>query len=196
MLLSNKMTVTIWLTLLQFYLIIWLSPSWILPSAAKAFPASVTKKLALIPSQPPSWLGMYVCTTDEMTVTFSSTIPVTPSLCKSIVVLYDVDTNAKVTNFFPFCTIGISMHQTSFFTLYIILYLFTLSRISFGALWTDRQNSSPLVPSPYPQVQLHWAGRNMGWMADWTRLDEEAHYLHVPHFIWASCMQHKSSCRI
>ena len=62
MLLSNKMAVTIWLTLLQFYLIIWLSLSWILPSAAKAFPASVTKKLALIPSQPPSWLGMYVCT--------------------------------------------------------------------------------------------------------------------------------------
>jgi hypothetical protein len=110
MLLSNKMTVTIWLTLLQFYLIIWLSPSWILPSAAKAFPASVTKKLALIPSQPPSWLGMYVCTTDEMTVTFSSTIPVTPSLCKTIVVPY-VDTNAKVTNFFPFCTIRISMYQ-------------------------------------------------------------------------------------
>ena len=97
-----------WLTLLQFYLRIWLSPSWILPSAAKAFPASVTKKIALIPSQPPSWLGMYVCTTDEMTVTFSSTIPVTPSLCKTIVVPY-VDTNAKVTNFFPFCTIGIRM---------------------------------------------------------------------------------------
>ena len=84
-----------------------------LPSAAKAFPASVTKKLALIPSQPPSWLGMYVCTTDEMTVTFSSTIPVTPSLCKTIVVPY-VDTNAKVTNFFPFCTIGISMYQKRF----------------------------------------------------------------------------------
>jgi hypothetical protein len=30
-------------------------PSWILPSAAKAFPASVTKKLALIPSQLPTW---------------------------------------------------------------------------------------------------------------------------------------------
>jgi len=34
MLLSNKMTVTIWLSLLPFYFIIWLSPSWILPSAA------------------------------------------------------------------------------------------------------------------------------------------------------------------
>jgi hypothetical protein len=29
--------------------------SWILPSAAKAFPASVTKKIALIPSQLPTW---------------------------------------------------------------------------------------------------------------------------------------------
>ena len=48
MLLSNKSTVT-WLTLLRFYLRIWLSPAWILPSAAKASPASVTKKLPLIP---------------------------------------------------------------------------------------------------------------------------------------------------
>ena len=51
---------------------------------------------------------------DEMTVTFSSTIPVTPSLCKTIVVPY-VDINAKVTNFFPFCTIGISMYQIVFY---------------------------------------------------------------------------------
>ena len=32
-----------WLTLLRFYLRIWLSPSWILPIAANAFPASVKK---------------------------------------------------------------------------------------------------------------------------------------------------------
>jgi len=47
-----------------------------LPSAAKAFPASfVTKKLALIPfptSNLAWYVRMYVCTTDEMTVTFSS----------------------------------------------------------------------------------------------------------------------------
>jgi hypothetical protein len=66
---------------------------------------------------------MYVCTTDEMTVTFSSivlhTIPLTPSLCKSIVVPY-VDTNAKVTNFFPFCTNGISMYQKCILPYFII----------------------------------------------------------------------------
>ena len=49
---------------------------------------------------------------------------------------------------------------------------------------------------PCPQARLYWAGRTMGWMADWTRLDEKAHYLRVPHFIWASCTQHESSCRI
>ena len=142
MLLSNKMTVTIWLTLLQFYLIIWLSPSWILPSAAKAFPASVTKKLALIPSQPPSWLGMYVCTTVEMTVTFSSTIPVTPSLCKTIVVPY-VDINAKVTNFFPFCTIGISMYQKRILPYFIIPSTFS------------PQASSPLEHSGRTEKSQH-----------------------------------------
>jgi hypothetical protein len=40
-------TVTIWLTLLRFYLRIWLSPSWILPIAANVFPASVPKKWAI-----------------------------------------------------------------------------------------------------------------------------------------------------
>ncbi len=33
------------------------------------------------------------------------------SLCKTIVGVPYVDTNAKVTNCFPFCTIGISMYQ-------------------------------------------------------------------------------------
>ena len=149
----------------------------ILPRAAKAFPASVTKKLALIPSQPPSWLGMYVCTTDEMTVTFSSTIPVTPSLCKTIVVPY-VDTNAKVTNFFPFCTIGISMYQKRILPYIIIPYFLTPSFFPFGALRTDGQKDRfqhPLLPKffffsteragPYPQAH-YWAGRTMGWMAD------------------------------
>ena len=42
----------------------------------KAFPASVTKQLALIPSQLPTWPWyVRIYTTDEMTVTFSSTIP-------------------------------------------------------------------------------------------------------------------------
>ena len=46
-------------------------------------------------------------------------IPLTPSLCKSIVVPY-VDINAKVTNFFPFCTIGISMYQKRILPCFII----------------------------------------------------------------------------
>jgi hypothetical protein len=88
------------LTLLQqFYLRIWLSPSWILPSAAKAFPASVTKQIVM--SRKMRWQSLFHLPSLQ-----------TPSLCKSIVVPY-VDTNAKVTNFFPFCTIGISMYQKS-----------------------------------------------------------------------------------
>jgi hypothetical protein len=43
----------------------------------------------------------------------------TPSLCKSIVVPY-VDTNAKVTDFFPFFTIGISMYQKRILPYFII----------------------------------------------------------------------------
>ena len=90
---------------------------------SKAFPASsVTKKLALIPfptSNLAWYVPMYVCTTDEMTVTFSYLPPLTPSLCKSIVVPY-VDINAKVTNFFPFCTIGISMYQKRILPYFII----------------------------------------------------------------------------
>jgi hypothetical protein len=125
---------------------------------------------------------MYVCTTDEMTVTFSSIVPSlwTPSLCKTIVVPY-VDINVKVTNFFPFCTIGISMYQNSYFTLF---FFSLLSHPKLLPLWsvTDRQKDRfqhPLLPKffffsteragPYPQAQLYWAGRTMGWMADWTR---------------------------
>jgi hypothetical protein len=81
---------------------------------------------------------------DEMTVTFSSTIPVTPSLCKTIVVPY-VDTNAKVTNFFPFCTIGISMYQKSILPYTIIPYFLTPSFFPFGALQTEGQISTPPV---------------------------------------------------
>ena len=57
----------------------------------------------------------YECMTDEMTVTFSSTIPVDTSY---------VDTNAKVSNFFPFCTIGISMYQKRILP-YIIIPTFS-----------------------------------------------------------------------
>jgi hypothetical protein len=125
---------------------------------------------------------MYVCTTDEMTVTFSSTIPVTPSLCKSIVVPY-VNTNAKVTNFFPFCTIGISMYQKRILPYFIIPSTFSpqaSSPLSHHRQTEGRTNfNTPCYLSsfffstervgPYPQAQLYWAGQTMGWMADWTR---------------------------
>ena len=35
---------------------------------------------------------------------------------------------------------------------------------------------------PYPQAQLYWAGRTMGWMADWTRYHKYARVgTYVPH---------------
>jgi hypothetical protein len=119
---------------------------------------------------------MHVCTTDEMTVTFSSTIPVEK---KTIVVPY-VDINAKVTNFFPFCTIGISMYQKRILPYFIIPSTFspqassplerygqTEGRTNFN---TPRYLTSFFFSTeragPYPQAQLYWAGRTMGWMAD------------------------------
>jgi hypothetical protein len=66
---------------------------------------------------------------------------------------------------------------------YIIPYLFTPSLFSFGALQTDWLMDTilhPLFPKsfffterpgPYPQAQLYWAGRTVGWMANWTSQD-------------------------
>jgi len=127
MILSNKMTVTIWLTLLRIYLRIWPSSSWILPSAAEAFPTSVTKKIALIPfptSNLAWYVRMYVCTYVQQmrwqSLSHLSDHPCRHLLyCKTIVVPY-VDINAKVTNFFPFCTIGISMYQKRILPYYVI----------------------------------------------------------------------------
>ena len=109
MLLSNKMTVTIWLTLLRFYLIIWLSPSWILPSTAKVFPASETKKLALIPSQLPTWpwyVRMYDRWDDSHFLIYH---PCRHLLFRKIIVVPYVDTHAKVTDFLPFRTTFLSI---------------------------------------------------------------------------------------
>jgi len=90
---------------------------------------------------------------------------------------------AKVTNFLSFCTIGISMYQTR-----ILPYFFipsTFSPQASSPLERYRQTEgrttffTPLYlmyffffterAGPYPQSQLYWAGRTMGWMADWTR---------------------------
>ena len=89
---------------------------------------------------------MHVCTTDEMTVTFSSTIPVEK---KTIVVPY-VDINAKVTNFFPFCTIGISMYQKRILPYFIIPSTFSPQASS--PLERYRQTDKfqhPLLPKFY-----------------------------------------------
>ena len=115
-----------------------------------------------------------------MTVTFSSTIPLTPSLCKTIVVPY-VDINAKVTNFFPFCTIGISMYQKRILPYFIIPSTFSPQASS--PLERSRQTDKSQHPfhsyffflsteraGPYPQAHFYWAGRTMGWMANITSL--------------------------
>ena len=84
---------------------------------------------------------------------------------------------AKVTNFFPFCTNGISMYQKNILPYFIILYFLTPSFFPFGAFRTEGQrnfNTPRYLSSfffteragPYPQAQLYWAGRTMGWMAD------------------------------
>ena len=98
---------------------------------------------------------------------------------------YCIDTfsiNAKVTDFLPFCTIGISMYQKK--TLPYILFLTHLP-LAYSPLERSRQTDgrrkfltpcslSPFFPTeragPYPQAQLYWAaGRTVGWMANRTR---------------------------
>ena len=94
---------------------------------------------------------------------------------------------AKVTNCFPFFTIGISMYQKRILPYFIIPYFFTPSFFPFGAFRTDRRTDNILHPplpnffffsteraGPDPQAQLYWAGRTMGWMADWTRYHKYA----------------------
>jgi hypothetical protein len=84
-------------------------------------------------------------------------------------------------SFFPFLTIGISMYQKRILPYFIVPYFLTPSFFPFGAFRTDRQRnlntntpcylSSFFFPlsargPAYPQAQLYWAGRTMGWMAD------------------------------
>jgi hypothetical protein len=95
------------------------------------------------------------------------------------VCMFHICTNAKVTEFSPFCTIGISMFQKRILPYFIIPSTFSPQASSplerYGQ--TEGRNSSPPVTyvlfppteraGPYPQAQLYWAGRTMGWMADW-----------------------------
>jgi hypothetical protein len=77
----------------------------------------------------------------------------------------------------------------------IIPYFLTPSFFPFGAFQTDRQTNfkfqHPLLAKffffptqcagPYLQAQLYWAGRTMGWMADWT---SHNNVLCVSFFCW------------
>jgi hypothetical protein len=69
--------------------------------------------------------------------------------------------------------------KNDFTLFYYSLYFLTPSFFPFGAFQTDGQKDRflhPLLPKlfffpteragPYPQAQLYWAGRTMGWMAD------------------------------
>jgi hypothetical protein len=38
---------------------------------------------------------------------------------------------------------------------------------------------------PYPQAQLYWAGRTMGWMADWTSMVPIVLYLPTARPVYA-----------
>jgi hypothetical protein len=71
------------------------------------------------------------------------------------------------------------MYQKRILPYFIIPYFFTPSFFPFGAFRTDRRTDNILHPplpnffffsteraGPYPQAQLYWAGRTMGWMAD------------------------------
>jgi hypothetical protein len=94
---------------------------------------------------------------------------------------------AKVTDFlsfcpfgisiFPFCTIGISIYQKRILPHIIIPSTFSPQAYSLleRSRQTDKSQHPPLPyffffsterAGPYPQAQLYWAGRSMGWMAD------------------------------
>jgi hypothetical protein len=75
---------------------------------------------------------------------------------------------AKVTNFFPFWTIGISMYQKYILPYFIIPSTFSPQAYSLFERSRQRKFNTPCYLSsffstehagPYPQAQLYWAGR-------------------------------------
>jgi hypothetical protein len=81
------------------------------------------------------------------------------SLCKSIVVPYE-DTNAKVTNFFPFRTIGISMYQKRILAYFIIPSTSTFSPHASSPLSHHRQTEGRttfFTPCYLSSFFFHWA---------------------------------------
>ena len=127
--------------------------------------------------------------TSHFTIFLSISLPLSQNLTPSLSYHIVRKRIAKVTDFlsfcpfgisiFPFLTIGISMYQKRILPYIIIPYFLTPSFFPFGAFRTDRRTDKfqhPLLPKffffsteragPYPQAQLYWAGRTMGWMAD------------------------------
>jgi hypothetical protein len=81
--------------------------------------------------------------------------------------------------FLPFCTIGISMYQKCILPYFIIPSTFSPQASSplERSRWTEGRTTfftprylssffSTEHAGPYPQAQLYWAGRTMGWMAN------------------------------
>ena len=87
---------------------------------------------------------------------------------------------------------------------YPILLLPLLSHPKLIPFWSvpDGQKDRflhPLLPKffffteragPYPQAQLYWAGRTMGWMADWTSINVGPQIGMNPILVWGCLDPH------
>ena len=101
----------------------------------------------------------------------------TPSLCTTSY----VHESRRWQTFSLFALSELVCTKNVFTLFYYSLYFLTPSFFPFKPSQTDRRTDNilhSLLPKlfypteragPYPQAQLYWAGRTMGWMADWTR---------------------------
>ncbi len=88
-------------------------------------------------------------------------------------------TNAKVTGFITFCTFVITLSMIPYFIIPSTFspqasspmerYRQTEGRTEFSTPCSLSYFFVTECAGPYPQAQLYWAGRTMGWMAIWTR---------------------------